>query len=145
MIQETFIREVKINYRKTREKPIRISEPQNVVDFIKGILPDNSREHCVALYLSGAQEIIYYSIVSTGTANMALLAPREIFQRAVSVGAISTLIAHNHPSGNVDPSEEDRRTTTRIKDAGDVLGIKLLDHIIVSDSDFFSFKDKGYL
>lgn len=145
MIQETFIREVKINYRKTRKKPIQISEPQNVVDFIKGILPDNSREHCVALYLSGAQEIIYYSIVSTGTANMALLAPREIFQRAVSVGAISTLIAHNHPSGNVDPSEEDRRTTTRIKEAGDVLGIKLLDHIIVSDSDFFSFKDKGYL
>ena len=145
MIQETFIREVKINYRKTKKKLIRMTEPKVVVDFIKGVLPDNSREHGIALYLNGAHEVICYSLISTGTANMALLAPREVYQRAVSVGAIATVIAHNHPSGNAEPSEEDRRTTTKIRDAGDLIGIRLLDHIIVSDSDFYSFKDKGYL
>ena len=145
MNQEIYIREVKINYKKTKNKLIQISEPRNVVDFIKKALPDNSREHCVALYLNSAHEVIYYSLISTGTANSAPLAPREIYQRAVAVGAIATIISHNHPSGDVNPSTEYLRITAKIRGAGELIGIKLLDHIIVSDNDFYSFSVKGQI
>jgi DNA repair protein RadC len=145
MIQDTMIREINIHYRKTERELFDIRQPEDAVKFIRTVLPDNSREHCIALYLNGAHQVISYSLVSIGSANMALLTPREIFQRAIAVGAISTVIAHNHPSGSVIPSQEDRRTTARIKEVGELIGIKLLDHIIVSDSDFYSFNDKGDL
>jgi DNA repair protein RadC len=76
---------------------------------------------------------------------MALLSPREIYQRAITAGAIATVISHNHPSGNVEPSEEVRKITVKIRDAGDIIGVRLLDHIIVSDHDFYSFNDRGCL
>ena len=99
----------------------------------------------MALYLSAAHEVICYSLISTGTANAAMISPRELFQRAIACGAVALVFAHNHPSGHVEPSAEDRRVTTQIKDAGELLGIKLLDHVIVSDTGFYSFQDKGEL
>ena len=141
----SYIREVKINYKKNNKKAFLITEPKNVVEFIRKVLPDNSREHCVALYLNSSHEVIYYALISTGTANSALLAPREIYQRAIAVGAIATIISHNHPSGCVEPSNEDLKVTAKIKSAGELIGIKLLDHVIVSDSGFYSFSDKGQI
>jgi len=104
-----------------------------VADFVRSILTDNSREHFVALYLDGAHQVTSYSIVSIGTANASMVHPREVFQRAILAGAVSIIIAHNHPSGVLTPSDEDHKVTQRLKDAGDILGIKLLDHIIISD------------
>ncbi len=89
--------------------------------------------------------MICYSLISTGTADAALILPREVFQRALAAGAVALLFSHNHPSGHVIPSPEDRRATTRLKEVGELLGIKLLDHVIVSDQDFYSFKDSGEL
>ncbi|MES2462098.1 MAG: JAB domain-containing protein [Armatimonadota bacterium] len=98
-----------------------------------------------ALYLNASHEVICYSLISTGTADAALILPREVFQRALAAGAVALLFSHNHPSGHVIPSPEDRRATTRLKEVGELLGIKLLDHVIVSDQDFYSFKDSGEL
>ena len=131
---DTFIREVRANYQQTASMFFTIKGPNDVADFVRSVLTDNSREHCVALYLDGAHQVVSYSIISIGTANMAVVHPREVFQRAILAGAISIIIAHNHPSGVLTPSDEDHKVTKRLKDAGEILGIKLLDHLIVTDA-----------
>jgi len=95
----------------------------------------------VALYLNASHHVAAYSIVSIGSANSAPVAPREVFQRAVLTGAISIVVAHNHPSDSTEPSPDDRAVTKRLRDAGQLLGIKVLDHLIVTDSAFLSLKE----
>jgi len=130
---DTFIREVRATYQQTAARPFAISGPDDVADFVRSILTDNSREHFIAFYLDGAHQVVSYSIVSIGTANASMVHPREVFQRAILAGAVSLIIAHNHPSGILTPSDEDHKVTQRLKVAADILGIKLLDHLIVSD------------
>jgi len=130
---DTFIREVRVTYQPTTSKLFAIKGPDDVADFVRSILTDNSREHFIALYLDGAHQVASYSIVSIGTANSAVVHPREVFQRAILAGAVSIIIAHNHPSGVLTPSPEDHKVTRRLKEAGEILGIKLLDHLIVTD------------
>ena len=145
MFQEIYIREVRIQYHCTGKTLFAMRSPQAARDFILSVLPDNSREHCIALYLNASHEVMCYSLISTGTADAAAVSPREIFQRALSAGAVSLVFGHNHPSGHVTPSAEDFRVTTRIKEAGELLGVKLLDHLIVSDDAFYSFQDEAKL
>lgn len=143
--QETYIREVRVSYYATDKAVFAITGPESVKDFVVSILPDNSREHCAALYLNGANEVICYSLISTGTANAATVSPREVFQRALQVGAVSLVFSHNHPSGRVSPSAEDRRVTKRLQECGVLLDIRLLDHVIVSDTSYYSFQESGEL
>jgi DNA repair protein RadC len=145
MYQETYIREIRIQYHCTGKPLFTLKSPQAAHDFIRSVLPDNSREHCIALYLNAAHEVICYSQIATGTADAATVSPREIFQRALVAGAVALLFAHNHPSGQVNPSAEDIRLTKRIREAGELLGVKLLDHLIVSDDACYSFEDNGML
>ena len=139
--EDTFIREIRATYHMTETQPFIIQGPDHVAQFVRSILTDNSREHFVALYLDGAHQVASYSIVSIGTANSAVAHPREVFQRAILAGAVSIIIAHNHPSGVLTPSDEDHKVTQRLKDAGEILGIKLLDHLIVSDAACVSIID----
>lgn len=138
-----YIREVIVKYKKTKKEPFKITDSSDASKFIKKHLPDNSREHFVCLYLDGQHAVIAYAIVSSGIANQTTVHAREIFQRAVLCGAIAVLIAHNHPSGNTSPSKEDIATTTKISDASSILGIKLLDHVIVTGHSYFSFQENG--
>ena len=135
---DTFIREVRATYQQTTSAVSGIKGPDDVAEFVRSILTDNSREHFVALYLDGAHQVAGYSIVSIGTANSTVAHPREVFQRAILAGAVSIIIAHNHPSGVLTPSDEDHKVTQRLKDAGEILGIKLLDHLIVTDVAHYS-------
>lgn len=144
-LDQIFIREVNVHYRRTKKKLYKISKAADVADFVRSILIDNSREHIVALYLDASHQVASYSIISIGTANSAPVTPREVFQRAVLVGAIAVVLAHNHPSGSTKPSEADGDITTRIASAGEVLSIKLLDHIIVTDDSHYSFSEEGRL
>ena len=137
---DTFIREVRATYQQTTSRVFAIKGPDDVAEFVRSILTDNSREHFVALYLDGAHQVASYSIVSMGTANSAVAHPREVFQRAILAGAVSIIIAHNHPSGVLTPSDEDHKVTQRLKDAGEILGIKLLDHLIVTDTAYQSIQ-----
>ena len=130
---DTFIREVRATYQPTSTQLFAIKGPDDVADFVRSILTDNSREHFVALYLDGANQVASYSIVSIGTANASMVHPREVFQRAILAGAVSIIIAHNHPSGVLTPSDEDHKVTQRLKEAGEIVGIKLLDHLIITD------------
>jgi DNA repair protein RadC len=143
--KDVFIREVRVNYFQTQEKLFDIRTPEQVAEFVRGVLMDNRREHLVALYLNGSHSVASYSIVSIGTATEATAHPREVFQRAIACGASAIVLAHNHPSGEVKPSNEDILFTKRIKEVGELVGIKLLDHIVVADASFHSMKENGHL
>jgi len=92
----------------------------------------SKKEHIVAFYLDTQQRLIERRIISVGTLDTSLLHPREVFEPALQLSAAGVVLAHNHPSGNLDPSDEDIAITKRVADAGDLLGITLVNHIIVS-------------
>ena len=142
-IQTTFVREVTAVYRGARRTAIQMTQPKYAADFIRRVLPDNSREHFIALHLDGSSRVVAYSVIASGTATTCTAHPREIFQRAILAGAVSLIIAHNHPSGSLEASPEDRSVTRRIKEAGKLLGIRVLDHLILGESEFYSFLDSG--
>jgi DNA repair protein RadC len=144
-METTIVREVSVQYRGAVNMGETLRQPEEVAAAFRSIMPDNSREHFMALYLNGAHKVIAYSVVSTGTATAAPVHPREVYQPAILVGATAIVIGHNHPSGSVEPSAEDRQVTQSLKTAANLLGLKLLDHIVVSDSEHFSFHSSGAL
>ena len=105
---------------------------------------DRKQEHFVCASFSGAHEIIATRTVSIGLLNKTLVHPREVFADPIADRAAAVIVCHNHPSGNVEPSEDDIQITWRLYEAGEILGIKLLDHIIIAkDGNYFSFMERG--
>lgn len=117
-------------YLMPADNPI-ISTTDDAVEQLKDIR-DKKQEYFVVLTLDGANRLISNTIVFQGTLNQSLVHPREIFAKAIEDRAASIIVAHNHPSGNPDPSTEDIEITTKLKSAGKLLGIKVLEHIVVS-------------
>lgn len=103
------------------------------------------KEHFLVLTLNGAHEVIRLRIISIGIMNRCLVHPREIFHAAIKDGSTAIILAHNHPSGQLEPSEEDKAITRRLVDAGQLLGIPVLDHLIITKSGFYSFLETGNL
>lgn len=136
-----YIREVVLRYRGKQKKLVAISEASGAAAFIRKVLPDNVKEHMIALYLNSSHAVVGYSILATGSANSCALCARDIYQAAVCLGAVAMILSHNHPSGSIAPSEEDRRFTNEIEKGGKLLGIKLLDHIIVTDDSYYSLNE----
>jgi len=145
IISSDSVREVTAKYIGPRRKGGAIRESETAAKFMRGLLRDQAREHFMALYLNGAHQIVSFSIVFIGTANASLVHPREVFQGAILCGACAIILGHNHPSGQLSPSSEDIAVTERLKKAADLLGIKLLDHVIVVKDDHLSFNEKGLL
>ena len=143
--QDTFIREVRATYHPTDKRPFLISEPEEAAGFIRSVLVYNSCEHFVPLFLDGAHRVASYSIVAIGTANSCQAHPREVLQRAILCGAISLIIAHNHPSGDPTPSRADIQLTKQIIEAGRILGISVHDHIIIGKDGFSSMRSAGLI
>jgi len=106
---------------------------------------DKTREHLMALFLNARNEMIYKKPMFIGTLNANLVHPREIFQEALKQNAASVILVHNHPSGDPEPSEDDLEITKRIIEAGKIMGIDVLDHIIITKSKVFSFKENKLL
>jgi DNA repair protein RadC len=104
---------------------------------------DKDKEHFYVMHVNAREQVNLVELVAIGTLNHAEVHPRETFRRAVVAGLYSIIVAHNHPTGDVTPSEADIKTTRRLHSAGDVLQIPLLDHIIFTHKKetFFSFKD----
>lgn len=98
-----------------------------------------------ALLLDTKNQVIKVVDVSIGSLNSSIVHPREVFSEAVKCGSNSIIFVHNHPSGDPTPSTEDLQTTRRLENAGDILGIKVLDHIIIGDGKFVSLKEKGHM
>jgi len=127
------------HYLPTRS---RISHPGEVYPLLAH-MADRQQEFFLSVSLNGAHEHIKTRQVTKGLLNRTIVHPREVFADPLSERAAAIIVAHNHPSGNLDPSREDREITRRLKDAGEILGIPLLDHIIFSPGGYFSFLESG--
>lgn len=112
------------------ERPI-IDSPEKAVERLTD-LRDKKQEYFVCLTLDGANRLIAKRVISIGTLTSSLVHPREVFAEAITDRAASIIVAHNHPSGNLEPSQADRDVTERLREAGELLGISLLDHIIIT-------------
>lgn len=106
---------------------------------------NSKKEKFYAYYLDARNLLIKRELISVGTVDSSLVHPREVFEPAIKSSAVSLIIAHNHPSGNVEPSNADIEITEVLKDSGTLLGIKLKDHIIVAKDKFYSFKENNLL
>ena len=137
------IREVAIRYVGARRRVAdKIASPAEAARYVRRRIHDDAREHFIALYLDGRHRAIADAIVSVGTATASLVHPREVFQPAIAVGACALLIGHNHPSGDPTPSAEDGEVTRRLAEAGRLLGITLLDHVVwTRDGGFHSLRE----
>ena len=121
-----------------------ISQPKEAVKIAESMLLDKHKEHFIGLYLSARNKIKKRELISMGTLNASLVHPRETFRPAFISHSVGIIVLHNHPSQDVSPSEADIELTKRLKDAGTLLGIELIDHIVFStNGKFYSFKDKN--
>ncbi len=123
------------------KKAVLILSPKEVWGELKDIR-GNKKEHFIVFFLDTRNQEIKREVVSVGILNENLVHPREVFEPAIQCSAAQIIVAHNHPSGDTDPSEEDIAVTSKLKEAGRILGIEILDHIIVSQSGYLSFKEK---
>ena len=138
---------VELGRRIFEHKKVNISQllsPQDVFNHLKDIRL-SKKEHFVAFFLDSRNQEIKREIVSVGTINASLVHPREVFEPAVKYLAVQIILAHNHPSGTLEPSEDDLAVNKRLSEAGKILGIEVLDHIIVTKDSFISFKEKGLI
>ena len=124
---------------------LTISSPKDAYEMIKDQLQDLDREQFIIACLNTKNEPTNISVVSVGSLNKAIVHPREVFKTAILSNAASVMAFHNHPSGETTPSQQDIQLTKRLYEAGELLGIKLLDHLIIGDRTFTSLKEKGYL
>ncbi len=122
----------------------KIKSPADILPAVTHFA-DRKQEHFLSVSLNGAHEVIGVHVVSVGLVNRTLVHPREVFAEPLVERAAAVIAAHNHPSGNVEPSGEDREITDRLKRSGDVLGIQLLDHVIFSSRGYYSFLENGQL
>jgi DNA repair protein RadC len=104
---------------------------------------ERDKEHFYVMHLNVKSQVLMVELVNIGTLNSSLVHPRETFRRAIVAGSASIIVAHNHPSGEVDPSDEDTRITKVLFEAGQILGISMLDHVIFARDRYFSFKENG--
>jgi len=121
-----------------------ITSSQKAGECIMEELKDLYQEHLIALFLNSKNEVIKKKIIFRGGLNQAVVHPREIFREAVRFSAARIIIGHNHPSGNVTPSQADIDFTRRLSECGEMMGIELLDHFIVGDHTYCSLKEEGY-
>ena len=122
--------ELSKRYLLTSDQPI-IDSPEKAVEQLADIR-DKKQEYFVCLTLDGANRLIAKRIITIGTLTASLVHPREVFAEAITDRAASIIVAHNHPSGSLESSQADRDVTLRLKDAGELLGIRMIDHIIVT-------------
>ena len=122
----------------------RIAMPEDVVPLLAKYR-NLETEGFFVVCLDGAQNVIETVQVSQGLLNKTIVHPREVYRLAIKLNCASIIVAHNHPSGNLAPSKEDREITGRLKQAGDVVGVQLLDHVIISSNGFYSFLSEGCL
>ncbi len=120
-----------------------IKTPENVVELVKGGLKGQKKEHFLVIMLDTRSRLIKVAEVSMGSLDSSIVHPRELFREAISASAASVILAHNHPSGDTMPSEDDIILTKRLEQAGRLMGIDVLDHVIVGGQKHLSLKREG--
>lgn len=135
-----------IEFARRRIKPdgAKIETPEDLLPHVRHYA-DRKQEHFLCASINGANEILNVRVVSIGLIDRTPVHPREVFADALSDRASAIIVAHNHPSGGIEPSQHDIDVTAQLKAAGEVIGISLLDHIIFNRSNYYSFLESGRL
>lgn len=145
---ESIFREVEVKYkvidRKNRGK-INLNSPQKVFEYFKPVFENECQEKFIVACLNNKNNLQGWICVSIGTVSETIVHPREVFKSAINMNSSSIIILHNHPSGVLTPSQDDIKTTNRLVEGGKILGIDVLDHVIITDEDFFSLNEEGYI
>ena len=130
--------------RRIRPEGLRISFPPDVLPLIRHFA-DRRQEHFICVSLNGANEVIATRVVSVGLVNKTQVHPREVFADPITDRASAVIVAHNHPSGTLEPSKEDIEIPGQLKSAGEIRGIRLVDHIVFNQKGYYSFLEKGLM
>lgn len=125
---------------EAKEPTKKITRPSDIVSML-AMYVKKTQEHFIVITLNAANEIIKKRVITKGLVNRTMIHPREVFRQAIKDNAVSVILAHNHPSGNVNPSKEDDDITKKLRQAGEVIGINVLDHIIIGKNGYYSYKE----
>jgi DNA repair protein RadC len=123
----------------------RLSTPAEAVGPLRALLYGLAEEHVAVLALDARRRIVAAERISQGSLTMALAHPREVFRAAIKLGAAAVVVGHNHPSGDPEPSPDDRALTRRLREAAEILALPLVDHVIVGEPGYFSFAEQGLI
>ena len=146
MQKQTYLPLIRLKMVKELDLPYsgeQLKSPEQVAKFASQVLEGADKEHILVISVSAKCQPLALEIVSIGSLDAAIAVPREIFKHAVMSNAAGILLVHNHPSGDPAPSRADLDFTRRVSQAGDILGIPLIDHIIIGDHRFLSFRQRG--
>ncbi|BCG60507.1 RadC family protein [Paenibacillus sp. URB8-2] len=127
------------------DQPVTIRSPHDAADILTEQLRYLQKEHFVCLFLNTKNHVIAQETLSMGSLNASIVHPREVFRAAIKCSSASIICAHNHPSGDPTPSPEDIALTRRLLEAGEIVGIDVLDHLIIGDDGFISMKEQGLM
>jgi DNA repair protein RadC len=127
------------------EERFTVRSPQDAADLMMDELQHLAQEHFVCLFLNTKNQVIGKDTIFIGSLNASIVHPREVFRRAIQRASAAVICLHNHPSGDPSPSAEDRNVTKRLQEAGKLLGIDVLDHIIIGEQSFYSMKENGLM
>lgn len=130
--------------RRIRPAGMRVCQPRDVFELLRQYSAKR-QEHFLTVTLNGANEVLAVRVITIGLLDRTHVHPREVFADAITDRAASIILAHNHPSGSLTPSDEDRVITWRLLEAGRLLGVPVLDHLIISERGFLSFEEAGLL
>ncbi|MFH1028559.1 MAG: DNA repair protein RadC, partial [Pseudomonadota bacterium] len=135
-----------IEFARRRIKPegVKITTPADILPIVRHFA-DRKQEHFLSITVNGANEVLNVRVVSIGLVDRTPAHPREVFADVVADRASGLIVAHNHPAGSLEPSDADVKATRQLRQAGEIMGIQLLDHIIFNRSSYFSFLESGRL
>jgi len=138
--QTMTVNEAITDYLKPHTRYTSASEVFNTFSFLQY----ETKEYFMALHLDGKNRVVCLDMVSTGSLNQSIVHPRELFKTALLSSAAAVILLHNHPTGDPSPSAEDLAITRKLREAGDMLGIKVLDHIIIGEA-YYSMAERGHI
>lgn len=145
----TLLAVVELSKRITRKNAslnnVIIKSADIAFDYFRYIFKDQKQEYFYVIYLDNKKRVIENKLLFKGTLNQSIVHPREVFKSAFILSASSIICVHNHPSGNVEPSKEDINLTKRLSEIGILMGIKVVDHLIISDDNYFSFLENNLI
>ena len=135
---------IRLSKLKAREQ-ISFHSPESIARYYMAEFRSYRQEHLMLLLFDSKNHLSGERLISKGTVNSSIAEPRDIYSEALRMGAVSIILIHNHPSGDITPSSADLTVTKRIRESGDLLGIRLLDHIIVGNGNYISMQEEGLM
>jgi len=138
-------RDAEVEYPQLKDRKIKITSPQEIYDNFHFLFEGEVKERFIVFWLSSSNIITGFEVISEGLLNSSLVHPREVYRGAIVSTCANIILAHNHPSGNLEPSSEDISITKQLVEAGKIMGITVFDHVIFGDEGFTSFMERRLL